>query len=85
MNRVISWFDYGVNDLFKNHTDEIISQINEKYPNVNTRKQYISSIMNIYKFYNLTDLYEIVYNVFNETKNEAVPKKKETKPIETAV
>ena len=84
INRIITWFDYEVNDLFENHTDEIISQINEKYPNVNTRKQYISSILNIYKFYDLTELYGKVYNIFNETKNEII-EKKETKPIEIAV
>ena len=84
INRIITWFDYEVDDLFENHTDEIISQINEKYPNVNTRKQYISSILNIYKFYDLTELYGKVYNIFNETKNEII-EKKETKPIEIAV
>ena len=84
VNRIITWFDYEINDLFKNHTDEIISQINERYNNVNTRKQYISPLLNIYKFYDLKELYETVYNVFNETKSEII-EKKETKPIEIAV
>ena len=39
INRVISWFDYEINDLFKKYTDKIITKINEKYPNANTRKQ----------------------------------------------
>ena len=84
INRIISWFDYEIDDLFQNHTDEIISQINERYNNVNTRRQYYSSIMNIYKFYDLTELYGKVYNILNKTKNEII-EKKETKLIEIAV
>ena len=79
IKRIISWFQYEVNDLFKNHTDEIISQINERYNNVNTRKQNISSILNIYKFYGLTELYEIFYNLFNETKMRLTQKKMKLK------
>ena len=45
----------------------------------------MSSILKIYKYYDLTELYEIVYNVFNEAKNEIIPKKKETKHIKIAV
>ena len=81
INRVIGWFDYEVNDLFENHTDEIISQRNEWYNNVNTRKQYISSLLNNYKYYDLTELYEIFIMYL---KNEIIPKK-QTKPIEMAV
>ena len=69
--------------ISKSHTDEILTQINEKYPNINTRKQYVSSILNICNSYNLTELYKKVHNVFNEAKYEIIPKKK-TKPIEIA-
>ena len=47
VTRTCGLFQYEINDLFENHTDAIISQINEKYSNLNTRRQYVSSLLNI--------------------------------------
>ena len=64
IKRMITWFSFDIEDLFMNNTDLIIESINEKYPNINTQKLYISALMNLYKFYDLTDKYDKVYSMF---------------------
>ena len=65
IKRIITWFEFNIQDLFMNNTDLIIESINKKYPNINTQKLYISALMNLYKFYDLTDKYDKVYSMFN--------------------
>ena len=67
----------------KTSTQAILFYLKEKYDNNNTRKLYYSALMYVYKLYNLTEQYDMVYNVFNEAKKE-VTAEKETKPIEDA-
>ena len=64
IKRMITWFNFDLDNLFMNNTDLIIESINEKYPNINTQKLYISALMNLYKFYDLTDKYDKVYSMF---------------------
>lgn len=83
IRRIISWFDFEVNELFMKKTELVIDTINEKYNNINTRKQYLSAVMNVYKYYNLQTLYQQVYDVFKEITDEPKPEV-EAKPIEEA-
>ena len=77
IKRIVSWFGLKVDDLFKHKVDNIIESIEFRYPNKNSRNLYLSSVMSVYKFYGITDLYEKVYSVFKN--------KTETKPVEEPI
>lgn len=81
--RIVGWFDYEVTELFYNRLNEMIEQINTKYPNVNTRKVYFSAIMNIYKLFEMPEHYEYIYETFKQT-FEIQNEKPEPKKIEEA-
>ena len=62
IKRIVSWFGLKVDDLFKHKVDNIIESIEFRYPNKNSRNLYLSSVMSVYKFYGITDLYEKVHS-----------------------